>query len=330
MNKIPFVILNYNNSELTINLVSNIRKVEGKEHTIIVVDNNSQEDEKNKLSEIPKLFGEKVIFLEEKELAEYQNTSKLSEYGIIVILLENNYGYAKGNNFGLRLARKMGFKYCIISNNDIIIEKPVVSELIKILESYNDVAICGPKIIGIDGKEQGPFKKPGIKEYIIYPLIHPILSPFLKIRRTIIEKMSSKEEKTENISFPYRLMGFFLAVNLEVLERVDFFSEETFLYAEELILSEKLGKIGFKTAYNPKITVIHLHGETTKSLGFKKMYFLDLESNLIYLKNYRNYPNFLINIVKIAKTFYFYFWVPILSILENLKKIYKKYIKLKK
>ncbi|MCX8029144.1 MAG: glycosyltransferase family 2 protein, partial [Brevinematales bacterium] len=296
-------------------------------HTIIVVDNNSRDNDRKILRTFFNELPTSTIIYESKlQDKDYLPSILMKNPKFILILLDNNYGYAKGNNFGLRLAKRMNFSYAIISNNDIKIEEPVVESLVRVIQSYNDVAIVGPKILGLDGKSQGPFKKPGIKEYIIYPFFYPILYPFLKLRSIIISKINKNSEPEEKVIFPYRLMGCFMLVNLDILEKVDFFSEETFLYAEELILAEKLEKLGYKTAYYPKVSILHLHGETTKLLGYKKMYFMDVESNIIYLRNYRKYSEVFISLFKLSKTFYFYFWIPILSLIRVIKNLLLKKI----
>lgn len=322
--KVAFVILNYNRADLTVDLIRNILDVEGDQHTIIVVDNNSRAEDKGTLKSLFNELPNSVVVSEN----EIQNSDLPhivpTKNKFILMLLDNNYGYAKGNNFGLKLAKKLGFLYAVISNNDIKIEKPVVERLVDVIQSYENVAVVGPKILGIDGRTQGPFKKPGIKEYIVYPLLYPLIYPLLRLRRIIIDRIHKGSGSEEEVSFPFRLMGCFMLVNLEILEKVGYFSEETFLYAEELILSEKLERLGYRTAYYPKVSVIHLHGETTKSLSYKKMYFMDVESNAIYLRNYRKYPEILIVLFKLSKAFYFYFWIPVLSLFEIIRKLFRR------
>ena len=290
--KIALIILNWNKSDLTISFVNNIKRVEDQDLNIrmIVVDNKSNEKEREKLFNLTHCSPTWLILtendLDNKKVLNNKDSN-------ILLLLNENYGYAKGNNYGLKLAHNLGYKYSIISNNDIIIEKPVINDLIKVFAISDNVAIVGPKIIGPSGKNQGPFNKPNLYNYFFYPILYPITWPIEKIK----EKLKGNKDSVL-IQFPYRLMGCFMAVDLDVMNSVNWFDENTFLYGEELILAEKLNKMGYKTAYIDSVHVKHLHGVSTADLGEKNRIIQQLKSDLYYFKNYRNYGSIRLFFIK--------------------------------
>ena len=88
-------ILHYNSYEKTEVCVNSCLKQVGDDIKIIIIDNFSTNDSLEKLK---KTFGniDNVSFLENKE----------------------NYGFAKGNNIGIKYALEMGIEYTFLLNND--------------------------------------------------------------------------------------------------------------------------------------------------------------------------------------------------------------------
>jgi len=86
------------------------------------------------------------------------------------------------------------------------------------------------------------------------------------------------------IKYPYRVMWGFMLVDLEVMEEVSWFDENTFFYAEERILAEKLLKQGYRMAYTDSVYVRHVHGSPTKKIKIKVNASTALEPELYYLK----------------------------------------------
>lgn len=301
--KIPIVVLNWNKSELTISLIKNLEEIEGKNLDLryIIVDNNSKVEEREKLVKFANREDVWKI-LDENEAESYEdNENQLN----ILLLLKDNYGYAKGNNFGLELAYRLGYKYCVVSNNDVVIEKPVINKLLEILEQSKNIGAIGPKIIGPRGENQGPFREPSLYDYFFYPIFYPFIWP---IKKVILKNKNNYKNK-----FPYRLMGCFLVVDLAVFKKIDWFDENTFLYAEELILAEKFKKIGYRMAYEDSVYIKHLHGVSTEELGNKNRILQQLKSDQYYFKEYRNFGQIKLFLVKVGFLYSNFILIPVVK-----------------
>lgn len=124
-----------------------------------------------------------------------------------------------------------------------------------------------------------------------------LLWPFLK---SIYRPKSDIVDNTDCEQKVYRLIGAFFVVNLKNFNAVGGFDENTFLYAEELILAERALNRGYYMYYIPDVNVIHENGYTTNS---KTKAFdvhqvrIRLKSDLYYYRKYRHY-----SIVKIFLT----------------------------
>jgi GT2 family glycosyltransferase len=309
LKKVAVIILNWNRSEQTIELIDNYLEVEKNiDICFIVVDNKSNDTERKKLVDYSKKSD--FIVLEEHQLTSSDLNPSHDKY---TITLNENYGYAKGNNFGLKLARKLGFEYSLVSNNDIIIEKPLIETLMGKLDSEKDLALIGPRIIGLEGEQQGPYKKPTLFDQFWVPFFMPLFTIVNKLMFNRISKMLMEVDNP----YPYRIMGCFMLIKTDIMEEVGYFDEKTFLYAEELILTEKLLAKGYKTGYYHHVSIKHMHGFSTEDLGNKKRFLLNLDSDLYYFKKYREYGAFKLFLVKMGRKAAFTIWNPLIHKIKS-------------
>lgn len=103
---VSIVILNYNGISDTIECIESLNKISTPEFNVIIVDNGSKEDEA------------KII------------KSKLGN-GVITIRSDTNFGFAGGNNLGIKYALGHIFsEYTLLLNNDTIVEPNFLSKLL--------------------------------------------------------------------------------------------------------------------------------------------------------------------------------------------------------
>ena len=313
--RIAMVVLNWNRSDLTISFLQNILEVEDTNKLLtILVDNGSEASEKQRLLEGVESIG-KFTVLGENDI----NTYHSSDDGIknVLLLLDNNYGYAKGNNFGLKLALELGCKYAVISNNDVMFEIPVVDKLLQCIEMSENAAVIGPKILGIHNEQQGPYERLTLYHYFFYPVFFPLSWPVDKIRRMVMHDKDLEAKGCGRVKYPYRVMGSFMLVDLKVMKEVGWLDENTFLYAEEPILAEKLLKHGYRMAYTDSVYVKHMHGGSTSKLGKRQRVSMGLKSELYYLRNYRGYGKVKLFLTKVGFLYKNLILVPIKVRLKN-------------
>jgi len=296
------VILNWNNADMTIMLLKNIMGV-GENCDVIVVDNNSCVEERERLQEFFSREGNSFY-------SESQIDQILERQDKLLLLLNDNYGYAKGNNFGLRLASRLKYEYAVISNNDIEIVSPLIDDLKRILESHQDIAVVGP-MISAPGRNDGPFDKLGMRLMFWRPAFYPFHWLTFHISRLLrLNRPGSKEIEKEELTFPYCISGSFMMARMSSLEKVDYFDENTFLYCEEMILAEKLLEKDLRMAYLPGKEVKHQHGASTARLD-ADISKLEFKSRLYYFGRYRGFGKVRIAMLKVASWVYKRIWFPL-------------------
>lgn len=139
MMKIPVILLNYNSSGDCRKCVSFLKRQEGVETEIVIVDNCSPQE------------------------GEQDAIKKLSaDEGCTFIQAAENRGYNAGNNIGLRYAAEKGYKYAMIANPDMEFpQADYIARLVDAMEDDSEIAVCGSDIVGVDGRHQNPLKRDG-------------------------------------------------------------------------------------------------------------------------------------------------------------------------
>ena len=130
---ITFIVLNYNIFKETIECVESIKNnIDTSKYHIIIVDNCS-----------PNGVGHD---LEEK----YKDDQK-----VFVHITNNNLGFAKGNNIGIEIARKLyNPKFvCCLNNDTVFIQNNYISILNRLYKEHK-YAVVAPKVYLRDGTVQ--------------------------------------------------------------------------------------------------------------------------------------------------------------------------------
>lgn len=202
------------------------------------------------------------------------------------VLAAPNRGYAAGNNLGFKyLMENYSPDYVLFSNNDIhFISNNVVEILSETLSSRPEAGLAGPEVLGLDGKRQGPDAYLGIWDrYVWMYLSSPFLSEKAKRARFKLDVPACAQEGP-----CYKLSGSFFMVDAKAFSDAGMFDENTFLYAEENILSDRMARIGKTCWFNPAVSVLHEHGKTiSKAHDAAERAWMQWKSMRYYYRTYR-------------------------------------------
>lgn len=119
--QVGIVLLNYNSYTDTSECINSIFQSNYSRYKIIVVDNMSLD---NSLDKLRNEFSGRVIFIDN----------------------EVNEGFAAGCNVGIDVCRTYGLKYTLLLNNDTIIDKRCIGELVRQAEKVKNLGALGGKI----------------------------------------------------------------------------------------------------------------------------------------------------------------------------------------
>ena len=199
----------------------------------------------------------------------------------MMIRNEKNYGFAEGNNIGIRCALKiLNPDYILLLNNDTVVESKFLSELVKVAEGDEKIGIVGPKIYYYD--------RPNI-----------IASAGGKINFFGVayqvgegEREGERHEKSEYFEW---ITGTSLLLSRELICSIEGFDSNFFIFEEDLDLCLKAAKKGFKVSYAPKAKIYHKGQVYTKLLPG----YLSVRNGLIVARRHYSF----------ARRFLFFFYV---------------------
>lgn len=189
------------------------------------------------------------------------SSSMVSEKFPHVTLIENkeNLGFSKANNQGLKLANG---KYCLLLNPDTLVEEDTFIKCIAFMDLHPEAGAMGVKMI--DGKgnflpeSKRALPTPSVAFYKIFGLSS--LFPHSRIfGKYHLGFLSSEETNPVDV-----VAGAFMFIRKEALEKTGLLDERFFMYGEDIDISYRLVKKGFKNYYFPETTIIHYKGESTK------------------------------------------------------------------
>lgn len=123
----PYVVvllLNWNGKTDTLECLASFNKIHYENYSVVVIDNGSSDDS---VAAIKAAFPEYVLI----------------ETGA-------NYGYAGGNNYGLRWALEHAADYVLLLNNDTVVDPDLLSQLVAAAQSKADAGVFGAKIFFYD------------------------------------------------------------------------------------------------------------------------------------------------------------------------------------
>jgi GT2 family glycosyltransferase len=253
MTRVNIVVLNWNQAKLTIDTINSLKKISHKnfDYQITLVDNGSKDDS---LSRFKKT---------------YALDSKIS-----LINLDQNFGYVDGNNFGIKFGLTDNFDYTLILNNDVLVDRYFLENLIKFSKANSQYAILGPKIYFAPGHEFH------LSRYHKSELGHVIWSVGGKIDwlNVIGSNLGVDEVDRGQYDSPIFDLDFIsgccLLVKNQVFSKIGLFDSSYFLYLEDADFCQRAIRANFKIAYVPTSCIWHINAGSSQSGGNLHHYFL--------------------------------------------------------
>src|ERR1035437_6231439 len=174
--KVFVIILNWNGWEDTIECLESLSHILYPNYDVIIVDNDSQDDSLARIrayargevagesASLPNNYRREhlsvidytrqeaedlhVATLSEKQARE--SFSKASTRSFVIIQNEQNLGYAEGNNIGMHYALKASADYVLLLNNDTVVDKHLLTELVRAADRDVSIGVIGPKTYWYD------------------------------------------------------------------------------------------------------------------------------------------------------------------------------------
>ncbi|NPA54716.1 MAG: glycosyltransferase family 2 protein [Aquificae bacterium] len=307
--KVYIVILNYNGWKDTIECLESVLRIDYPNYQVIVVDNNSSDNSfeyikqwangeldiwinkdhplknlsfppvKKPLS-LECIDGEKFekTLCPLKQMPDNGNVPPTTKEPLVLIQSKKNLGYAGGNNLGIKYAlSKNDFEYIWILNNDTVVEKNALKNLVACSQEKGDKYFpLGSLLLYYDKPDTIQAAGGSFSSFIgagSHIFANQKLSPDVKKALTKV-----------NIDYP---VGASLFLSKEFIKNVGLLDEDYFIYFEEIDISFRGKEKGYKPALCLESIVYHKESATIDNVNNKVSTFSDfyaMRNRLLFAK----------------------------------------------
>lgn len=237
--KVSIIIVNWNGEYLLKKCLDSALKQTYENYDVIVVDNASTDGS--------------VEFIKNN----YQS--------VRIIQNKVNYGYAKGNNIGIKSVQS---DFIATLNTDTEVNLNWIRELVKVMYADSTIGICASKQLFYNDRKR--IDSAGIK-----------LTPYCAGKNIGLGEIDNNQYKSKKVFGANGASAFY---RKKMLDEIGLFDEDYFLYEEELDLSWRAKLAGWKCMFVETAIVYHMRSETVNKSS--------------YLCEYYSQRNRLFNIVK--------------------------------
>ncbi len=173
-----------------------------------------------------------------------------------------NLGFAKANNLAIR--RAVG-RYLLLLNPDAFPTTPdSLADLLRFLRAHDGYAAAGCRLIHADGRHQ--VGDAGYRPSPLNMAIHGLgISQFMPPGRGLfVVRPDAAGSRAFDVDW---ICGACLLVRSDVVRRTGPLDEGFFMYAEDVEFGCRLRDHGYRIAYLPGVSVLHLQGGTQAGSG---------------------------------------------------------------
>lgn len=235
MTKVFVIILNWNRKKLTLECLKSIDKltVTGFELHVLVVDNASTD---GSISAFRKF--------------------KAKKFEGQIIKNTDNLGYAAGNNAGIKNALTRGADFIMILNNDTIVDKHLLTDLLKVARSHPKAGLLSPKIYFAKGYEfhKKRYKKGDLGKVIWYAGGDIDWANVYGANHGVDQADRGQFDKIDDTDFA---TGTCMLLRRKAIKKVGMFDEKYFMYLEDADLSMRMKRKGWEVIYAPPARLWH-------------------------------------------------------------------------
>jgi len=232
--ELSIIVVNLNTRDLTVGCLRSIEKeAKNISFEVLLTDNGSNDGSVEAFKKI------------EKE--------KFWETRFTLILNDSNTGYAKANNQGIRRANG---KYILLLNNDTVVHKNALQNLLKFVKNTPDAGVVGSRLLNLDGSLQ--------MSCYHFPTITNAIKEYWLGKKGLFEKFAPRGDSPVTVD---SVVGAAFLITPAAKKKVGILDERYFAYFEDIDYCRQTWKQDLKVYYLPDSVITHYHGATFKKLG---------------------------------------------------------------
>lgn len=259
MGDLSIIIVNWNTAHFLKRCLESLKKHINFPATVYVVDNASEDDTRE------------ILYKDFR--------------WVHLISNKENKGFGRANNQALR---KINSKYVLLLNPDTELQEGTLEKLFLHLEGNLKVAAVSPVLISKDNKKQSGYflKFPSLMQILLF---YTEMENFAKNSRFLINKFFEEDISGGVVKEVDQLPGACILIKTEALKEVSLFDERYPLFFEDVDLSYKLRKRGYRLLLDPSAKIHHFGGGSFKKMENNKLICRFYKSMFIFYDIHRSF-----------------------------------------
>ncbi len=242
---VSIIIVNWNSKDNLKECLNSLKNIKYSNYEIILVDNNSSDGSLDLVAEkFPR---------------------------VRVVRSDKNLGFAGGNNLGFKDSKG---EFILFLNNDTLITKDFLTELILYIRKRTDVGIVQPKIL---------FHRPGT---YLHHKVNSVGSFILRSGFLFHLDYGREDIKREIPYEAFSAYGACFLTRRKIIEEIGLFDPDYFAYFEETDFCQRVLLNGYKIMIIPSTFIYHKGAKTAQKLPIAFIQYHSFKNRLFtYLKN---------------------------------------------
>lgn len=256
--KLSVVIVNYNVKYFLEQCLHSLEQAAaGIDHEVIVVDNASTDGSTEYIT------------------ARFKNIKWMA-------CRENN-GFSKGNNIAIAHAKG---KYILMLNPDTIVTREAIEGCIEFMDTHSDAGACGVYMLRTDGTFAPESRRGLPTPFVAFCKMSGLARLFPQSRTFGRYYMQYLDNNRVN---PIEIIsGAYMMLRHDTIEKTGTLDENFFMYGEDIDLSYRILKQGYRNYYIPQ-RILHYKGESTNKSSYRYVHTFYRAMQLFFKKHYSHY-----------------------------------------
>lgn len=170
--------------------------------------------------------------------------------GVVLVRLQENLGFAKGNNIGIARARG---RYLALVNSDVELRKGCMETLVQFMDTRPKVGLVGPRILNADGSLQSSCRR--------FPRLWRVACRTLALD-DIFPRLTHPAHESGPVDV---LSGCFWFARKAAIDEVGNLDERFFMYSEDVDWCRRFRDAGWGVQYVPQAEAVHYGGASSRN-----------------------------------------------------------------
>jgi len=248
--KVAVIIVNWNRKDDLVACLKSLSRVStfGYELATIVVDNGSSDGSLEALN-------------------------KITNFTFRAIALKENSGFVGGNNIGIKAALEDGADFVLLLNNDTLVDRSLIRELVKAADKNKEAGVLAPKIYFAPGFEfhKDRYPKSVLGKVIWFAGGVIDWNNLYGSNFGVDDVDRGQFDEEREIDFA---TGCAMFIRKKVLKKVGLLDERYFAYLEDVEFCQRVKSAGWTVLYAPLGYLWHKVSRTSGSGSNLNDYFL--------------------------------------------------------